>query len=393
MPNEHLIVSIWKTDRFASRIARIIDQKKIVPAVMQARNYRNEEFNPTFQPMDPDDLSKGFAAKNNHIYILGCFNPQYTPQELAMRMILAAKAAKDNGALTVTAVLPDMPYARADRSSTDDPRMMGGKSFSLEALAQGFAWNVDKVLTIHPHSEKVYPIFSKAYTKLQGREIDGGDIIYAVNPAPAIAHYFISSGMINKEDGGANAVFLAMDEGAVEFTNSVVEHTGLKKIQRVFCSKRREKANDPNFVSVTIEEDIDIFKGKDIFEPDDGIDTGGTVIRTNEQIPGAKSRNVYATHAWYSGNYPDDDAQDYLLSSNIDCIVLSNTHPDRKDTLNDNLLLSRIIFLDFTKFIADAMINCLAQGKKLENHYVFKDTDDLLQRAGRLYDVIDPREM
>src|SRR3989338_7407842 len=147
---ENIIVSIWKDDPFAGRIAAAAGQTEDISALMQSRTYLNGEYNPTFQQIDPTDISKGFASKGKNVFIIAVHNPiqGYSSQEVLARTILAAKAARDNDAKKVIAVMPDLLYGRADRSSSEDPKNMGGKSFSLEALAQSLAWNVDNVLTL-----------------------------------------------------------------------------------------------------------------------------------------------------------------------------------------------------------------------------------------------------
>lgn len=393
MPNQHLIASIWKTDRFATRIARHLGQKKRISEVMLARDYTNAEFNPTFRPIDKRDLSKGYTSTGNHIYLVGCFNPRFTPQEIKARVELAAKAAKDTGALSVTAILPDIPYTRADRSSTEDPIKMGGKAFSLEALAEGFSWHVDRVLTIHPHSKRIYDIFGSVYSKLKGHEVKGEEIVYALDPSPVVAHYFLDQGFIDSGVNGGNAVFLVPDEGAREINDRVYDYVGLSGLRRVYCSKTREKANDPDYVFVTLGEPTDIFKGMVVIFIDDGVDTGGTFDNTFALVPEAKKRIVYITHPWLKGNYPNDDAQDILLNSNIDLIVFGDTHPDRKDTLNDELLNSKIIFIDYTRYLADAIEYCFKRGKKLAEHYSFGDKDEFDRKVSQLYNVIDPKRI
>ena len=134
-----------------------------------------------------------------------------------------------------------------------------------------------------------------------------------------------------------------------------------------------------------------IFNGKNVILIDDGIDTGGTLRANFENITNADKRIVYATHAWLAGDLPDDSAQDILLDSNIDVLIFGNTHPDRVHTISDDLLNNKVIFIDYSKYFADAIINCVSKGIDPNKHYSYKNLDELLKKAGHLYDVIDKR--
>ena len=388
---ENIIVSIWKDDPFAGRIAAAAGQTEDISALMQSRTYLNGEYNPTFQQIDPTDISKGFASKGKNVFIIAVHNPiqGYSSQEVLARTILAAKAARDNDAKKVIAVMPDLLYGRADRSSSEDPKNMGGKSFSLEALAQSLAWNVDNVLTLHPHSKNTKAIFEKVYSRLRSKK--QREIVYALSPVPIIAHYLIGEGNIDSSIDGKNAVLLIPDKGAVTMGNDLYERIGLKGLRKEYCDKNRVRPNDPNGVSVKLQSSAGVLEGKDVIFVDDGIDTAGTLVKAMENIPQARSRIAYATHAWLAGEFPDKSVQQRLLYSTIDLLIFGNTHPDRVITINEDLLLKKVIFFDYSRFFADAIVNCVAHHVNPQKHYRFNGLDDVMLRAGTLYNVIDKR--
>lgn len=388
MAKENLIVSIWKKDEFANDIAKCAGQKQEMSRLMQSRAYTNQEYNPTFQQIDPSDIRKGFAAKENNIFIIAANNPieGYSPQETFARTLLAANSAKGSGAKEVIIVLPDLLYGRADRSSDEDPYSMGGKSFSLEVIAKSYyASGIDRILTLHPHSKQTEEIFAKAYSK------ESSKVISILNPVPVIAHYFISKKLISIEENGKNAVLLVPDKGAVQINEELFNLLSLDGLFIAYCNKKRIKPNDPNSVLVDLNTDADFFYGKDVFFVDDGIDTCGTLAKTFEKVNNARKRVAYSTHAWLSGNLPNDSAQDLMIRSNIDLFVLGNTHPDRIHTINDDLLNNKVVFIDYARYFADAIVNCISKGKNVKEHYSFKSLEELMPKAKLLYGVIDKR--
>jgi len=395
MTNENLIVSIWKKDGLANNIAKYVGQKKEMTSIMQSRNYTNEEFNPTFQQVDPDDLEKGFACKDNRIYIIAPNNPieGYSPQETFARTQLAANAAKENGAKKITIVMPDLVYSRADRAPSEDPKMMGGKAYALYVLAKTYAAiGVDKVLTINHHSKDTQKIFNHAYHEILNKyEHKNYNVVHDLSPVPIIAHYLMSRGLIDIYSGRNNAVFLDPDRSSKRLLDDLFDMLSLDDIGRVSPKKSRSRANDPDAVSVDYQKYLNLLEGKDVFFIDDGADTMGTMIKTFEPIKKARNRYFYATHLWLAGNLPDDTAQDLLMKSNVDLAMFGNTHPDRIHTLSDDLLNNKVVFFDFSKYLADAIVNHVSKGRNPKKHYFGYDLEDLLEVGSSWYDVIDKR--
>lgn len=342
MMEKHLVTSVWESDPFTQRI---IDALRLPAAhsIMVPDHYRNGEFNPTFAIAGDKTTAGG-----NHIYIVGTHDPNSTPQELAIRMQLAAKSAKDNGALSVTAIFPDLPYARADHSAKTRPEKMRGKSRSLEALAQALVWDVDRVITVHPHSQAVYDIFGQTYSKVHGYHVDGHAVIHAINPAKMYADYVINNDLLNSRN-----ILLVPDDGAREMTREVAGYIGEDRIMRVLCDKSRARANDPEALTSILEDTID-FTDTTVLLIDDGADSCGTATHTFAHAKNAARRIFMATHAWLEGGYPSERAQDRLVASNIDTFVFGNTRPDREHSLRADLA-ERTSFIDFAQPIADAI--------------------------------------
>jgi len=401
MVNENLIVSIWKKDEFANKIAKAAGQQKELSQIMQSANYKNQEYNPWFQVVSesPENLSGGidahpYTANGNNVYIIAPFNPieGYTPQEAFARTLLAAGAAKQNSAKKVVVVWPDLIYGRSDRDPIAHPDKMGGKSFSLDILARTYAAiGVDHVLTLHPHSKSTSKIFADAYSEITSQEVKGEDVITMLSPVPILAHYLVTHEYIKPGQNGENALLLIPDDGAIPINDDLFDTLQLEGLTRVYCDKTRTKPNDANYVSVSLKGSPEVFKDKDVLFIDDAIDTCGTLVESFQHVQNAKSRVMYATHPWLAGNHPDDDAQKRLYDSNLDTIIIGTTHPDRVHTMSDDLLNNKVVFIDYAKYFSDAIVHCLSNGELPDERYSFKNLAHLLQDAGSLYDVVDNR--
>ena len=95
---------------------------------------------------------------------------------LAMRNLLIARAAKDNGAAAVVLVEPDLYYSAQDRGprldqgtvaferDLHDRKKFDGQPFSARLYAEMLKLSgVDRVVTVHNHSASVQSIFTKTF--------------------------------------------------------------------------------------------------------------------------------------------------------------------------------------------------------------------------------------
>jgi len=119
-----------------------------------------------------------------------------------------------------TAVFPELPFARQDRTQEElenDPKL-SKEAISAVAVANGlYANGVDRILTMHMHSLKLYDMFENIYQR------PGKDVIYDISPHPILAHYLMTKSSLDLSDGGANIGFVSPDKNAQRLVDDVMQ--------------------------------------------------------------------------------------------------------------------------------------------------------------------------
>src|SRR5271169_2762658 len=119
------IVSNLTDASFALDVAHNFGQTTDIADLISLKNFANSEFCPRFL-VDEHDISHiGVGLAGKRVYIISTSSPQHTRVELAMRNLMIASAAKENGAERIVLVEPDLFFSAQDRGphSIDHPQM------------------------------------------------------------------------------------------------------------------------------------------------------------------------------------------------------------------------------------------------------------------------------
>jgi ribose-phosphate pyrophosphokinase len=277
--NEFIIISNVSDDPFAIDIGHMCGQPEEISDIISLKVYANTEFCPRFIS-DENDISQIGAQLNGKTVVICSAATNHTRGSLAMRNLILARAAKDNGAKKVILVEPDLYFSAQDRGPhrgpdeqkrpLEDIKKFDGQPFTARLYAELLKIaGVDVVITVHNHSSKVQKLFSYLFN---------GEF-HNLIPSDLYADYIRYSDMVVTGKDGDNLVLVAPDHGAEPFMKSVYESLGLSKTSRLIMEKVRDGERK---VSMTISKESDLtledIKGKDIIVLDDMVRTGSTIV-------------------------------------------------------------------------------------------------------------------
>ncbi len=313
-----------------------------------------QDINLSHQFMDPRKFSGGeFCPRftvdisGKSVYILLIPGPYKTPEELVQRACITAVAAKENNAGKVILIATDLPHARQDRGPSEDKNIKGEPTTIRWNARQFHAAGIDRVITMHEHSPRIAGYFALEYGLIPSEKISeraqqlhllpahclvpqdvdlndpeiqasGRTVFQSISPHAFLADYLHhSSSLASKFGGGEKIVLKSMDEGNQKFIDELHTALFLPDISRVYCKKNRFIKNDPHSLGVeivSVSDNFDSLEGKTEIYADDGLDTGGTMLKgvewsnqgnkcaaTGKKYGKPKDRMVYFTHAWLGG--------------------------------------------------------------------------------------------
>lgn len=411
---DFIIASVTADDQFARKLAKFCG----------VNSHIDEAFNPVvfsggeFCPVASNEV------KGKRVYLVATPNPKGADpqdpggaQDLFARILISVDALKRNGAREVWLIYTDMHYSRQDRGPQDvvDAGKMKGQPFNAMVQAKHFKLaGVDKIITIHPHSKKLYKVYGGAWLGLD--EYDrkwsdpevtkkliekGKQVLIGLNPAPIVAHYLLHKSTIAKNiaKDGSNLVFLVPDAGARSFADDVKKHTFLPKAWLIQCNKIRKAPNDPSQVEVDIAEWPEglCLDKTYLLLVDDGSETGGTLvnaalamstfkqIRGHENIGTPVALIAYITHPWLNGPYNRITQQKLAGIKGMQEIIVGNTW-----TYIDDSRVARFkeisTVVRFAQYFAQA-IHCFEQGMSIDEYFSFKNRKELDKHVPELYAI------
>ena len=370
--NDFLIISNVSDDPFAIDIGHMCGQPEEISDIISLKVYANTEFCPRFISDENDTGNIGSQLIGKTVVICSAAT-NHTRGSLAMRNLILARAAKDNGAKRVILVEPDLFFSAQDRGphlgpdekdrSLADQKKFDGQPFTASLYATLLkSAGVDVVITVHNHSSKVQNLFSKLF--------DGE--FHNLIPAELYADYIRYSDMVVTGKDGDNLVLCSPDHGAVPFMNSVYEALGLSKASRIVIEKVR---NGERKVSMTISKDSELdlegIKGKDIIVLDDMVRTGSTIVECCRLLrKGSPNRVCFGvTHFLTSA-----EARENLNSKFIDEILTLNTIPAVLNRDSQGRLRKKLVVLKIEKWIARFLLNYMGRdAQKFEKNFYSPD--------------------
>jgi len=350
--NNFLIISNVSDDPFAIDIGHMCGQPEEISELISLKVYANTEFCPRFIS-DENDLDHIGSHLEGKTVVICSAATNHTRGSLAMRNLVLARGAKDNGAERVILVEPDLFFSAQDRGphrgpdegsrSRDDLKKFDGQPFTAklygELLKQA---GVDVVITVHNHSAKVQRLFSELFK---------GEF-HNLYPAELYADYIKYSDMVVTGKDGDNLVLCSPDEGAAPFMNAVWDSMGLPKCARIVMHKERtgerhvKMAIDPGRSGGLT---LDRIAGKDIIVLDDMVRTGSTIVECCRLLHQGKPHRVCfgVTHFLSSA-----EARENLNSPYIDEILTLNTIPAILNRDSQGRLRKKLVVLKIEKWIA-----------------------------------------
>jgi ribose-phosphate pyrophosphokinase len=293
--------------------------------MVSLKTFANSEFCPRFIPEGGEDHVMGQGLKGRTVIICSSSHSLLSRNDLAMRNLILARAAKDNHAQRVILVEDDLFYSAQDRGpsrgnaqerSDVDLAKFDGQPFTARLYAELLkAAGVDTVMTVHIHSHRVQELF---------KEVFGGDF-HDLIPAEVYAHYICNSDFVDVGANGSNLVLCAPDKGAAPFVDMVSRDLGLPDCRTLIVDKVRSGERE---VSMKVSRQsgctIEDLAGRDVIILDDMVRTGTTIVECANLLRTGKPRRVCfcVTHF-----HPSEEARENLSSRLIDEILTTSTIP------------------------------------------------------------------
>lgn len=350
---DFLIVGNISDEPFAIDIGAICHQQEDISDIIALKDFANTEFCPRFirDEIDLSNIGRGLEGKR--VIIVSSSYTEKTRNQLAMRNLIIARGAVDNGAKEVILVEPDLFYSAQDRGPLEnhgdvdhdrnimDYKKFDGQPFTSKLYAELLkVAGVKRVITVHNHSTSVGRIFTRMF--------DGH--YYNLVPDDLYSRYIRTSGIVDCSDNGSNLVVCAPDKGALEFTNRMLKSIQLNNTSLLVMDKVREGERKVNIVvspnSPTNLEDIE---GKDVIIFDDMVRTGTTIVEASRTLRKANPRKIIFVVTHF---YASDEMRENMSNRAIDEIVTTNTMPTILNRDKQGRLRKKMVVLKIEKWIS-----------------------------------------
>ncbi|MDR2580326.1 MAG: ribose-phosphate diphosphokinase [Fibromonadaceae bacterium] len=353
MSDNIVVTGAFTDDSFAMDVAQFMGVRGDISDTISLKTYANGEFCPRYIS-DIEDLERvGCYLEGKVVIICSVSLSTRSRNDCAMRNMILARAAKDNGAKKVVLIEPDLFYSAQDRGpyrfegiekdrEIADLKKFDGQAFTSLLYAKLLKEaGVDTVITVHNHSLNVENLF---------RDIFEGDFHNLV-PAEIYAHYIKSSDFVQTGKNGDNLVIVSPDKGAAPFGNRVTDALALADCKRVILDKKRTGERDVS-MSLNPASDVDInyLTGKDVIILDDMVRTGSTIVECCEYLK--KNANPRRICFGVTHFYSSHEAREKLNSPFIDEIMTTNTLPDILNRDCQGRLRRKMVVLKLGQWIA-----------------------------------------
>lgn len=351
--NPVLITGTESDNPFAIDISVFCGQMTDVADVISLKTFANTEFCPRFISDEKDMKDIGHKLNGNTVVLVSTVSNTLTRNELALRNMLVARAAKDNGAGRVILVEPDLFYSAQDRGplpehgnvafprNSADYKKFDGQPFTSRFYAQALALaGIDAVITVHNHSTSVKALF---------REIMQNGFLN-LNPAEVFADYIRTSDVAPGLYSGAGLLVCAPDAGAREFATQVYNYldTGSAGLL-YFAKQRKDERNVSSLISPESPCPVESITGKDVIVFDDMVRTGNTIRECCRLLKEAGAGRVvfFVTHFYSSA-----EVRETLATPALDEIVTTNTIPSILNRDMQGRLRRKLTVLKLEKWIS-----------------------------------------
>ena len=357
---DFVILGNVSDDPFAIDLGYLCGQTQEISDLISLKVYANSEFCPRFIS-DEHDLEHIGACLGGKTAIICSSATSMTRGGLAMRTMILARAAKENGASRVILVEPDLYFSAQDRGphrgedeqsrSVEDLKKFDGQPFTARLYAELLkVAGVDVVVTVHNHSAAVQQLFSQCF--------DGE--FHNLIPSDLYADYLKQSDMLAPGEHGENLVLCSPDAGALPFVNAVYDSLGLPKTSRMVMEKVRSGERRVS-MSIGRESDLSLegIAGKDVIVLDDMVRTGSTIVECCRLLREGNPRRVcFGVTHFLSGA----EIRENLNSPHIDEILTLNTIPSILNRDSQGRLRKKMVVLKIERWIARFLLGYLGRG-------------------------------
>jgi ribose-phosphate pyrophosphokinase len=353
LASDMIIVGNSSDDPFAIDIAFALGQSEDIADLISMKVFSNSEFCPRFISDESDLTRIGYQLDGKTVVIVSTSSLTMSRNSLAMRNLLIARAAKDNGAEAVVLVEPDLFFSAQDRGprhgqgathferDVNDLKKFDGQPFSSRLYAQMLQLaGVDRVITVHNHSVAVQAEFTDVF---QGR-------FHNLIPYEVYADYLHNANIVDFNADGEGLVLCAPDKGAREFVREMFAVLDLPKAKFIMLDKERSGEREVE-ISLHVESDtsIDEIAGHDLVLFDDMVRTGSTVVKSCEFLKTAKlKRTVFAVSHFYASS----EGREKMANPAIDEILTLNTLPTVLNRDVQGRLRKKLVVLKIEQWLA-----------------------------------------
>jgi ribose-phosphate pyrophosphokinase len=348
-----IVVGNSSDDPFAIDVAFTVGQTQDIADVIAMKNFANSEFCPRFISDEEDLDAIGDKLSGKTVVIVSTTSRAVSRQNLAMRNLLIARAAKENGASQVMLVEPDLFYSAQDRGpraelgetlferSEADLKKFDGQPFTAQLYAEMLKLaGVDRVLTVHNHSYSVQLMFS---------DIFNGQF-HNLIPYEIYVDYLLNSDIVKFRPGGEGLALCAPDKGARDFVKEMFTRLGLPKAKFILLDKERSGEREVEIkLHDESESTFEEIRGHDIVLFDDMVRTGSTVVKSCEFLRSIEpSKMVFAVTHFYAS----EEGREKMASTTIDEILTLNTLPTIQNRDVQGRLRKKMVVLKIEKWLA-----------------------------------------
>jgi len=355
-----IVVGNSSDSPFAIDIAFAIGQSEDIADLISMKTFANTEFCPRFISDEQDLTRIGEHLDGKTVIIVSTTSLTMSRNSLAMRNLLIARAAKDNGAAGVVLVEPDLYYSAQDRGprpdqgqthferDVDDLKKFDGQPFTARLYAEMLKLaGVDRVVTVHNHSVAVQAEFMRVF---DGR-FDN------LIPYDVYADYLHNADVVDFSPDGEGLVLCAPDKGARDFVRTMFAQLELPAAKFIMLDKVRTGERSVE-ISLHPESDalIDDIAGHDLVLFDDMVRTGSTVVKSMEFLKGCKpNRTVFAVSHFYASS----EGREKMANPAIDEILTLNTLPTVLNRDVQGRLRKKLVVLKIEQWLAQNLCRIL----------------------------------
>lgn len=350
---KYIVVGNSSDDPFAIDVAFAMGQSEDVADLISMKRFANSEFCPRFISDEQDFKEIGNKLRGKSIIIVSTSSLVMSRQSLAMRTLMIARAAKENGASEVILVEPDLYYSAQDRGPRSDLgetvaereekdlKKFDGQLFTAKLYAQMLKLaGVDRVLTVHNHSHSVQVMFNEVF--------DGK--FHNIIPYDIYVDYLINSNIVKYGDDGEGLALCAPDKGAREFVKEMCNRLNLSKAKFVLLDKERTGERKVEIkIHSESEWSLEQIKGHDIVLFDDMVRTGSTVVKSCQLLKQVNpGKTVFAVTHFYAS----EEGRVKMANTAIDEILTLNTIPTVLNRDIQGRLRKKMVVLKIEKWLA-----------------------------------------